>query len=787
MSTSINWLLHLQLRGRVQGVGFRPTVYRLAHELGLGGWIANSTDGLQIELRGTRAKLERALERLLKNPPPGSRIDQWQQHWTMADHRRRDRDLEGFRILPSLDSGVASALISPDLALCDKCQAELADPSSRRFRYPFISCTACGPRYSLLQALPFERANTSLAAFPLCAACAGDYANPDDRRFHAQTISCASCGPQLRWNQKLISLEPALLAASALLSAGGIVALQGVGGFQLLADPSQAETLRILRHRKGRPHKPLALLSTEKTLMQICHFSGDELALWRTQAAPILLLRRRTAAQLPEELAGDSPWLGVMRPASGLQQLLLEAFARPLVATSANRSGEPITCDAERDAACLEALADGVLSHQLPIINRIDDSVMRWAAGGPIVLRLGRGLAPLAIPNRQHGAPALAMGGHSKGAIAMRQQHHLVLSPDLGDLSSCAGAENFESTTAEWMKRCRLRPNAIAADLHPRYRSRLYAEHLSQGLPAKWVNVQHHHAHLLAVMAEHNLNGEATGLAWDGSGLGDDNTLWGGEALTLQGQSYRRIARLRPFSLPGGERALREPRRAALGLLFEAYGRDWRDRLAGLAQLPWLNAFAAEEHAVLEQTLQQGLHHHRCSSIGRLFDAVAALLGLHQICSFEAQAAMSLEGIAATALDAGASKDHYHLVLERQELEGLWEWDWEPLLNNLLNDLEQGRPKPQTALAFHAGLAEAAVDLALVERQNRLLLAGGCFQNKVLLELSANALTEAGIQALWCQQLPSNDVSLPIGQLLAIPTESPSSTAAFSIRAKNHN
>ena len=782
MSSSTNWVLHLQLMGRVQGVGFRPSVYRLAHRLGLGGWIANSNDGLQIELRGPRASLQLAFEQLLQSPPPRSRIDQCRQHWEASNRSSSgDQEVGGFRILPARDSGETSALISPDLALCHDCQAELADPNNRRFRYPFISCTACGPRYSLLKALPFERANTSLAGFTLCAACAHDYSNPDDRRFHAQTISCANCGPQLQWNQQAISLEPALKAASALLSEGGIVALQGVGGFQLLADPRHAKTLRILRRRKGRPDKPLALLSTAETLMQLCHCSDEELALWQSPAAPILLLRRQAAAQLADDVAGDSPWLGVMRPASGLQQLLLEAYARPLVATSANRSGEPIACNAELDSTCLEHLADGVLSHQLTIINRIDDSVMRWAAGGSIVLRLGRGLAPLALPNRMHTAPSLAVGGQMKGAIALRQAHHQVLSPDLGDLSSCAGVDHFESTAAAWMERCGLHPNTIAADLHPRYSSRLYAEHLCQTLPSKRVDVQHHHAHLLAVMAEHNLEGEATGLAWDGSGLGNDNTLWGGEALVLKGQGYRRIARLRPFSLPGGERALREPRRAALGLLIEAYGLHWRDRLAGLPHLPFLNAFASEEFEVLEQSLQRGLNHHRCSSVGRLFDAMAALLGLHQICSFEAQAAMALEGLATKALETGASQDRYHLLLERQESEGLLQWDWQPLLDNLLNDLEHGRPKPEAALAFHAGLAQAAVDLALVFKQNRLLLAGGCFQNKVLLELSTDALMKVGVQPLWCQQLPSNDASLPMGQLLAIPAANYLSAAAASI------
>ena len=786
MLSSTDWSLRLQLLDRVQGAGFRPMVYRLAQRLELGGWIANSSRGLQIELIGPRLALEQALQQLRDGPPPQSRIDQWHQRWeplnaaTDLDPQDSSRP---FRIHPSLEDGANGALISPDLALCEDCRLELADPSSRRFRYPFISCTACGPRYSLLEAVPFEREHTSLAAFPPCPSCASEYANPEDRRFHAQTISCPDCGPQLRWNQQPTALEPSLRAAVALLRTGGVVALKGIGGFQLLVDPTQPQALETLRHRKGRPDKPLALLSTADALPAICHCSAEEAQLWHSPAAPIMLLRRRAGAPIAEGVAGASPWLGVMRPASALQQLLLEAFGRPLVATSANRSGEPILADGERDAPSLAVLADGVLSHQLPIVNRIDDSVVRWAAGGPLVLRLGRGLAPLALPQAEPSAGALAVGAQVKGALALHQAHHLVLSPDLGDLSSCAGGEHFERTAAAWIARQGEAIRAIAADLHPGYRARAYAEQLSGEQASRRLDVQHHHAHLLAVMAEHALKGPALGLAWDGSGLGEDGSLWGGEALLLEGEGFCRQASLRPFGLPGGERALREPRRAALGLLLEAYGAQWRERLRQVPELPWRQAFTEAELEVLEQSLLRGLHRNRCSSIGRLFDGVAALLGLRQVCSFEAQAALALEALATEALEAGAAPDPYRLPLERRGPGEPWQWNWEPLLEALLIDREQGRPAAEAALAFHHALAQGAVDLAFALGQRRLLLAGGCFQNKLLLELTVAALEAVGVQPLWCQQLPCNDASLPVGQLLALGA----STASFNDSAYNQS
>ena len=787
--------LSLQLQGLVQGVGLRPHVVRLAAGLGLRGWVANGRTGVELELQGPHPALEAFLRQLRAQPPERARIDLIRQRWGAARRGApagvQIRSASGDQAEPSPQSSPrSSALISPDLAICSTCLAELADPSNRRYGYPWISCTGCGPRYSLVERLPFERQHTSLAALPLCSSCQREYADPANRRFHAQTISCPACGPQLLWNGTPHSSAAGIAAAAAALGAGQLVALQGVGGFQLLADPAQPKALQRLRQRKGRPDKPLALMASRPWLEQHCHCSEAELALWQSAAAPILLLRRREAsADLDPAVAGSSPWLGVMRPSSGLHQLLVEQCGGVVVATSANRSGEPIAYDAKADAALLNALADGVLSHTLPIVNRIDDSVMRCTAEGPLVLRLGRGLAPLALPAATAAdGGQLALGAELKGSLALRLPAHRLLSPDLGDLSSAAGARHLQHTSQTWLERHGCRPSAIACDGHRGYSASQLAEQLREQLATTaaqppLLRVQHHHAHLLAVMAEHGLAGEQLGVAWDGAGQGDDGSLWGGEALWVNPNGYRRLACLRPWALPGGSQALREPRRALLGLLWAAYGSGWRQRLAALPSphplAAWQRAFTAEQLEPLEHSLAAGLNSPLCSSAGRLFDAVAALLGVAQCCSYEAQAAMGLEGLALQALEPP-----YPLTLPINGGTGAtaWIWDWAPLLEQLLQAIGEGISPAAISLGFHRALAGAITELARAAGARQLLLAGGCFQNRLLLEGTVAALRERGITALWSQQLPSNDAAVAMGQLLALESLSINGAAPRAAR-----
>ena len=775
--------LSLELQGLVQGVGFRPHVVRLALLHGLRGTVANSSRGVQLELEGSRPALEAFRHSLLTKPPARARIDHEICRWQPV----HASSTGGVRILEPQTGGNGTAPVSPDLAICPRCLEELRDPSNRRHGYPFISCTDCGPRYSVVERLPFEREHTSFRHFPLCEQCRSEFSDPADRRFHAQTISCPACGPALHWDGRPISSAAGIQAAAAALAEGGIVALQGVGGFQLLVDPTNTEALQRLRQRKGRPHKPLALLTSRDWMESHCCSHAGERELWHGPTAPILLLRRSPdqPAGIAAEVAGSSPWLGVMRASSGLQQLLLEACGGVVVATSANRSGEPLCANADADAATLNELADHVLSHTLPVMNRIDDSVQRWAAGGSLTLRLGRGLAPVALPHPSSNAGSLGLGAQIKGAVALQTASHWLLSPDLGDLSSVAGAAHHQRTCHDWLQRHGLRMSHLACDQHPGYSASAWAAELAAREQLPLSAVQHHHAHLLAVMAEHQIQGSALGVAWDGAGQGDDGSLWGGEALAITPDGYRRIAHLRPWPLPGGERAQREPRRAALGLLLEAYGPSWRERLAPLPNLSWRTAFSDNELQVLEQSVWRGLNAPRSSSIGRLFDAVAALLGLAQCCSYEAQAALGLEALALEALEQPSKTTCplLELPLQRRDTSSPWQWNWQPLLEQLLEALAQNTPAPQLALAFHQALAQAIAALARAEGCEDLLLAGGCFQNALLLELSISALKQQGCRALWPQQLPCNDAALPIGQLLAAESVSINRAAP---RAESH-
>lgn len=770
MASAPDQRLRLQLQGLVQGVGFRPHVARLASALQLSGWVANGNCGVVMELQGERSALEHLLEQLLQQPPSRARIDRHQHRWLPPEPDQAP----GIRIDPPRTEGpstdASQALLGPDLALCSRCLAELADPHNRRHRYPFISCTDCGPRYSIQRSLPFERAHTNLVAFPPCPQCQREYGDPGDRRFHAQTISCPQCGPQLRWNGETTTVEAAIAAAHVCLRRGGLLALQGVGGFHLLARADQPEAVRQCRRRKGRPDKPLALLASHPWIERHCRVSPQELELWQSAVAPIVLLRRRPSAPVADAVAGDSPWLGVMRASNGLQQLLLEHGGEALVATSANRSGEPITSDEHSDGAALAALADAVLSHTLPIRNPIDDSVLRWAAGAPLVLRLGRGLAPLALLAPNAAEPALALGAHSKASLALRLEGYRLLSPDLGDLSGERCGERLMATAAEWLAHHRLHPRAIASDQHPAYGSTQLAQALSQRWRLPWLQLQHHRAHVLAVVAEHGLNGPQLGVAWDGSGLGDDGTLWGGEALLVTAASASRVAHLRPFPLPGGSLALREPRRAALGLLLAAWGVNWRRHAPALAEASGWAGWSAAELAGVERAARAGLQSPLCSSIGRLLDGLAALLGLATCSSYEAQAAQRLEGEAQRQWERHGTQQpasRYHLPLRPSPGGDPAHWDWRPLLRQVLHDRTAGHSTGAMALAIHRALAEAIAQLAQAQRCRQLVLAGGCFQNALLLELSEAALAAQGCRALWSQRLPSNDAAVAMGQLLA--------------------
>ncbi|MCP9926304.1 carbamoyltransferase HypF [Cyanobium sp. CH-040] len=794
--------LRLLCRGVVQGVGFRPLVHRLARELALVGELENVAGAVRLELQGERWALEQLVRRLPAALQPPGALEPLEPDWLPP----RLPAPRGLRIAAAAAQPLGPGLIAPalaaDLAPCPACRAELADPASRRHRYPFISCSACGPRYSIATAEPFARAHTTLAAFPLCEACRREFEDPADRRFHAETIGCPACGPRLRLlaaDGGALPGEP-IAAAAALLRVGGILALQGVGGFQLLVDATQPAAVARLRRRKRRPARPFALLVGEPGWVAAEVRIGEaEERLLGSPAAPIVLLRRRhdpaAAAVVAEAVAPGSPALGVMLPASPLHQLLGAAVGRPLVATSGNPSGEPLCVDPEEARQRLGAIADAFLVHDRPIARPLDDSLVQLIDARPLLLRRARGYAPAAL-ELPVPPPAdrtvLALGGDLKAAPVLARGGRIWVAPYQGDL---AGARQQRAVAAGLEELLRDQaPPELVADAHPGYVSRALAERLAErrGLPLQLV--QHHRAHGLAVAAEHGLEGPLLVWAADGLGYGPGPgpSLWGGELLLLDGGGEaERLACLRPWPLPGGERAMRESRRAALGLLLAADpalldhpgARACRD------------AFAEPERRLLADAVASGCNAPLTSALGRLFDAVASLLGVVQEQSFEGESGLLLEGLAhrwreragaGLEPEAKAEAERATLPLVLAPLVPaplapapagaapalpLGWLDWEPPLRRLLAARAAGEDAASLAAGFHgalvASLVAAAQRAAETTGCRRVALSGGCFQNALLLQGCIDGLRAAGLEPWWPLQLPCNDGGLALGQLWA--------------------
>lgn len=736
--------LRIRVRGAVQGVGFRPQVYRLAVALGLAGRVRNDPQGVEIDIEGDPGAAESLLAALRTLPPP-VRVDGLD---CVAVPPTGD---DGFVIAASED-GAGAALPLPDLAPCADCLAELRDPADRRHRYPFLSCTACGPRYSIIAAMPYDRERTAMAAFTPCPACAAECADPASRRFHHQANACPACGPRLRFCDAAGTAQArdgaALLAAVKLLRDGGILALKGLGGFQLLVDARDTAAVARLRARKHRPHKPLAVMFADLAAVHAACLAGPlEQALLQSSAAPIVLLDARPGVLAPN-LAPDNPRLGAMLPSTPLHVLLLQDLGFPVVATSGNAGGEPLCVADDEALARLGGIADAFLLHDRAIVQPLDDSVMQVAAGRPQTLRLARGLAPLALDHAGDAA-VLALGGHLKNALAVGGAGRIVVGPYLGDLDTALALERFASATAQLPALAGGPPARLACDGHPDYASTRWAA--TDPRPRR--AVQHHHAHLAAVLAEHGLQGEVLGVIFDGAGLGEDGTLWGGEFLYGDSRQVRRVARWRSFPLPGGERAAREPRRSALGLLYGACGPDLHDQTPG---------FTAQERRTLLQALERGINAPLTGSVGRLFDAVAALLGLCQVLSFEGQAAQALQ----VAAERVPTQTPYPVELANDG-DG-WLIDWRPMLAAVLGERAAGQPVARIAARFHATLAATVVDVARRLRAERVVLAGGCFQNRRLLGETRAALEDAGLAVWWPMRLPPGDGALACGQAAVV-------------------
>lgn len=733
-----------RFEGRVQGVGFRPFVWRLARQMGVAGSVRNAATGALVEAEGPAALVQEFLHEIERAAPGECRL--------AHEEERAASGAAAFEILESEPAGARVAMALPDLASCAKCLEELHDPANPRYRYPFIACTACGPRYSVTRALPFDRDATSMAAFPLSGLSAREYADPDDRRFHAQMVADPGCGPHVElWDVDgacIATRKDALARGCEVIREGKILALKGVGGFQLLCDARNEDAVARLRERKAREAKPFALmvagLDAARALARV---DGIEAAALTSPEAPIVLLKRREGAVLAPSLAPGLSTLGVMLPASPLHHLIAGDLGFPVVATSGNLSGEPLCIANDEALARLGKIADSFLVHNREIVRPLDDSVVRVIGARAVTLRLGRGLAPLPLGVPAPRGDALACGAHMKNAPALLSGKGIVLAQHVGDLDT-------ESARAALVRADRDLENlftenesggAAACDAHPDYGSTHVAFQHS-GAPLR---VWHHHAHVLACMLDNETGGEVLGVSWDGTGLGPDGTLWGGEFLQVDGARFERVAHLRAFRLPGGSAAIGEPLRVAAALLHDIYGED----------LPRVGPFvdkAFRKKAWLWASLPNAPV---TTSAGRLFDAVAALLGLCEKNRYEGEAAMRLEGVA-----VGADDSAYELALASGEAIVL---DWEPVIRAIVSDLEAGEGAPAISARFHGALARAIAEVATKLRAPRVALTGGCFQNRILCESAIAALRAAGIEPLWHRRVPPGDGGIAAGQALA--------------------
>ena len=787
--------LRVVIRGAVQGVGFRPFVYRLATEMGLPGWVINSSQGVFIEVEGHKLQLDAFLLRVEREKPPRSFIQSFESSFLDPIGFTK------FEIHHSEESGVKSVLVLPDLAICPDCLREIVDPANRRYHYPFTNCTNCGPRYSIIEGLPYDRPNTSMKAFPMCDACRAEYENPLDRRFHAQPNACPVCGPHIElWDRTgmvLATHHDALLLAADALRGGQIVAVKGIGGFHLMVDARNDAAVRLLRSRKHRVDKPFALMVPSIAQVKtLCEVSEFEERLLLSPESPIVLLRRIGRQQdmeyapaisnlespISSEVApGTNPSLGLMLPYTPLHHLLMAELGFPVVATSGNLSDEPICIDEHEALDRLGDIADVFLVHNRPIVRHVDDSIVRMVLGREMVLRRARGYAPLpvsrgaALPAKpgitetswQCCAPTLAVGAHLKNSVAITVGENVFISQHIGDLETPQAFDAFQRVITDLSALYEFHPAAIACDLHPDYMSTHYARQRAAQAQIPVIAVQHHFAHVVACMAENELIGKpgrVLGVAWDGTGYGLDGSIWGGEFLLIDEgcTGFTRAAHLCAFRLPGGDQAVKEPRRTAFALLCEIFGDD----VVTHTDLAPVAAFSTVERNVLLKMIHARLNTPLTSSAGRLFDAVAAIVGLRQQVTYEGQAAMELEFVATRT-------DKVYPIPNLQSPISNLSVDWAPMIHAIIADIRQGTPVGLISGTFHNTLAEMIVAVARRVGEQRVVLSGGVFQNCLLLEQTVTRLSIAGFHPYWHQRVPPNDGGIALGQAVAALAKAP--------------
>jgi len=740
------------IRGAVQGVGFRPFIYRLATELQLKGFVLNSPTGVFIEAESEKEILNTFLLRIEKEKPIHAIIQSMEFSFL---------DVVGytqFEICDSETNGKTSAFILPDIAVCDDCLKEMFDPNDRRYLYPFINCTNCGPRFSIIESLPYDRPGTSMKIFEMCDDCKQEYDNPLDRRFHAQPIACPKCGPHIELithSGKILSRNNnTILATADKIRQGKIVALKGLGGYQLICRADDENIIAELRKRKNREGKPFALMFPDlESIKEVCEVFPFEERLLKSPESPIVLLKRKEEGNqilVHSSIAPGNPTLGVMLPYTPLHHLLLKELQIPIIATSGNLSEEPMCITEEEAFQRLKNIADYFLIHNRPIVRHVDDSIVRVMMDREIVMRRARGYAPLPVELNceTENETYLAVGGHLKNTVALSSGKNVFVSQHIGDLSTQEAFSAFQNVVNDFKNLYEAKDILAVADLHPDYLSTKFEKNNFENISF----VQHHQAHVASCYAENKLEGTALGVSWDGTGYGLDGTIWGGEFFRFDDSSFMHFAQFRKFPLPGGDLAIKEPGRSAVGLLFEIFGEKLFEE-----KIEFINIFSEQEKKILLQMLKNKINSPLTSSVGRLFDAVAFLTGFKRTTSYEGEAAMMLEFAAAPAIS-----DYYPFDLLPGEVLII---DWQKMIETILDEMKNNVSPKIISAKFHNTLVESICSVAEKSHEEKIVLSGGVFQNAYLLEHTVHRLRTSGFNPYWHQRIPTNDGGISLGQV----------------------
>lgn len=738
----------------VQGVGFRPFVYQLATKHNLKGWVCNTSGDVKIEVEGEKHTLERFLNDLVAMAPPLARLEDV----SVSSHK--PQGYTNFEIRHSIAEEGRYQLVSPDIATCKPCLKEVFDSKDRRYRYPFTNCTNCGPRFTIIEDIPYDRPKTTMRSFKMCPQCQREYDNPMDRRFHAQPNACPKCGPSLKLvdsEGNTVACDDVLVTATGLLKQGKILAIKGLGGFLLACDATDERAVKVLRERKRRPFKPLAIMvATVEEAKRHCVVSEKEEELLTSPQCPIVLLKRKGVSTVSPSVAPNLKYLGVMLPYTPLHHVLLKETGLPLVMTSGNISEEPIAKDNDEALRRLKGIPDYFLMHNRDIYSRYDDSVTIVELGKPQIVRRARGYAPYPIHLPFNSKQILACGAELKNTFCLTKDNYAFMSQHIGDLENLETMEHFETTLELYKKLFRINPEVVAYDLHPEYLSTKYAKSLSEQQKLSSIAVQHHHAHIVSCMVENGIEEKVIGVAFDGTGYGSDGLIWGGEFLIADYKGFDRVGHFEYVPLPGGTVAIERPYRMAISYLLTLLGKD-----ALKSDLAFLKDVSSQELAIIEMQLMKGINSPLTSSCGRLFDAVSALIGIRGKIDYEAQAAIEME----MAADENEKGSYPFSIMEKDEVNVV---HFKQLFSSMIKDLQDRVPQSNIAMKFHRTMAEVVVQMCrrLSGRSGlkKIALSGGVFQNRLLLRLTVSALERAGFEVLTHSKVPTNDGGVSLGQ-----------------------